>query len=430
MSISDYSLIDQALAALSSPVRGLVNYENVPLRFNTGQKPFDASKIEFTKLTRYSRERIQETYKILRQTKRYVISNDLLHYIAHLSYYIRPDELLKLIANARPPHDLMWIEWDEEARQKSLLSFSGLSEDKIENQLHNSYHTDYVGYFIEDFDFNFFSDNRQQDNCHWIFTPVVPFGIKRDSKSEPLKIQKILFNSGGFTLSTNPWTDKEREGLLKDFLQEVTIDLPTLNEANENILEKTIDILSYDRFKKLYQNEEEHWPVYNTLKKLSRYINFVQTRAINWHIPRGNSEDKNYNQQQHNNLINSEFDIKGDAKFLICLLSVLNYDWVIKEKKPAEKQRRMRYGKQIRYDSHIVCEIDLPKKNGISISVSNPDPQGSKRMHDVRGHFRRLQSGKRTWVREHRRGNKNLGVITKDYVLTSKNKGEINANIL
>ena len=84
MSISDYSLIDQALAALSSPVRGLINYENVPLRFNSGERPFDASKIEFTKLTRYSRERIQETYKDLRKAKRYVISNNLLDHLCEI----------------------------------------------------------------------------------------------------------------------------------------------------------------------------------------------------------------------------------------------------------------------------------------------------------------------------------------------------------
>jgi hypothetical protein len=47
-----------------------------------------------------------------------------------------------------------------------------------------------------------------------------------------------------------------------------------------------------------------------------------------------------------------------------------------------------------------------------------------KRLHDVRGHFRRLRDGRRVWVKSHKRGNKELGTITKDYLLTNKSKGE------
>jgi hypothetical protein len=412
MSISDYSLIDQALAALSSPVRGLINYENVPLRFNSGERPFDASKIEFTKLTRYSRERIQETYKDLRKAKRYVISNNLLDHLCEIYLSIQPPKLLELIADARPPHDLMWIEWDEDARQRLIFGYKGLSENQIEDGLDKRL-CDYLGYFIESFSVENF---HNPDTDHWIFTPVFPFGSRRDPNSDPLKSQKIMFNSTGFSLSTDPWTDQDIERSMQDFFQG---DPPEGMSGIEQNFKFGFHAFNYD---------DSSYPV--EIKNLCRHTSSVQTRAIDWHIPRTDWLDTRYSAKEHQNLRQSDLVVLGDLKFLICLLSVLNYDWVIKEKKPAEKQRRMRYGKQIRYDSHIVCEIDLPKKNGISISVHNQDPQGSKRLHDVRGHFRRLQSGKRTWVREHRRGNKNLGVITKDYVLTSKNKGEINANIL
>ena len=427
MTISDYILIDQALAALSSPVKGLINYQNVPLRFSPEEMKRNISEIEYTKLTAFSRECIRDTYKVLRQAKRYVISDDLLRYITRMSYHISPDNLLKIIENARPPNDLMWIEWNEESRQKSLLKMSGIKDDQIDNHLRNSSHTDFVGYLIENFNFDYLSN---QDTEHWIFTPVVPLELSRNTKSEPLKSQKIMFNSHGFTISTEPWTDRDKALAIQNFLETDSLQQSHFDNAKQIDLRNAIHVLSYDRFEKLYQHEPKHWPVKKTLEKLSSYISQVQTRSINWHIPRESLNDTRYKENEHVNLQNADIDVKGDAKFLICVLSVLNYDWVIKKTQPAEKQKRMRYGKQIRYDSHIVCEIDLPKKNGVSFSVHDQDPQGSKRLHDVRGHFRRLPSGKRTWVREHRRGNKDLGVITKDYVLTSNRRRETSADIL
>ena len=53
------------------------------------------------------------------------------------------------------------------------------------------------------------------------------------------------------------------------------------------------------------------------------------------------------------------------------------------------------------------------------------DEAYGKRLHQVRGHWRvyRDEHGdfvKRTWIREHRRGDAKLGVVLKDYVLTGE----------
>jgi hypothetical protein len=44
------------------------------------------------------------------------------------------------------------------------------------------------------------------------------------------------------------------------------------------------------------------------------------------------------------------------------------------------------------------------------------------RQHDVRGHFRRLSSGRRVWIHAHVRGDPSLGIISKEYVLDREAK--------
>ena len=63
----------------------------------------------------------------------------------------------------------------------------------------------------------------------------------------------------------------------------------------------------------------------------------------------------------------------------------------------------------------------------MEMEVDEPDPeqtgrtcvQPRKRQHQVRGHRRVYKSGKTVWVKPHWRGDKNLGVIKKDYEMTT-----------
>lgn len=63
----------------------------------------------------------------------------------------------------------------------------------------------------------------------------------------------------------------------------------------------------------------------------------------------------------------------------------------------------------------------------IELEVDAPDPQQDghtciqprKRQHQVKRHKRTYKSGKVVWVKEHWRGDKNLGVIRKDYEMTT-----------
>lgn len=64
---------------------------------------------------------------------------------------------------------------------------------------------------------------------------------------------------------------------------------------------------------------------------------------------------------------------------------------------------------------HTTLEIDL--YNDTSEETDATRSSVPKRLHGVRKHLRKCQSGKLTWVKAHTRGNKRLGGLTKDYDL-------------
>jgi hypothetical protein len=64
---------------------------------------------------------------------------------------------------------------------------------------------------------------------------------------------------------------------------------------------------------------------------------------------------------------------------------------------------------------HTTLEIDL--YNDTSEETDATRSSVPKRLHGVRKHLRKCQSGKLTWVKAHTRGNKSLGGLTKDYDL-------------
>ena len=57
--------------------------------------------------------------------------------------------------------------------------------------------------------------------------------------------------------------------------------------------------------------------------------------------------------------------------------------------------------------------LEVKKTNRITTRYG--DSINKNRLHQVRGHMRHYQSGKRTWIKSHQRGDEKMGVIIKDY---------------
>ena len=109
-----------------------------------------------------------------------------------------------------------------------------------------------------------------------------------------------------------------------------------------------------------------------------------------------------------------------------CIISTLNYPWISKEEVRYINGRKSVTPRILPHDSYYRCKINLPKPDGIDIRNDFPAREESYgvRQHQVRGHYRTFKNEdgsfkSRTWVQQFVRGNPKLGVIHKDYVLTS-----------
>ena len=109
---------------------------------------------------------------------------------------------------------------------------------------------------------------------------------------------------------------------------------------------------------------------------------------------------------------------------LIAMLSLMNYDWFVEEPKVLGVQGK-RFNKEITpHDSHVRIKLTLPKTKGRVIMPKEPKRTevAGVRQHDVAGHWRHYKDEhgyilKSVYIKEHKRGDPSLGVITKDYVV-------------
>lgn len=70
---------------------------------------------------------------------------------------------------------------------------------------------------------------------------------------------------------------------------------------------------------------------------------------------------------------------------------------------------------------HKILNINIGA-SGESKTNNNELNGCKKRLHEVRGHLRKLKTGKICWVKDHKRGDERLGIITKDYNLDYRRK--------
>ena len=109
-----------------------------------------------------------------------------------------------------------------------------------------------------------------------------------------------------------------------------------------------------------------------------------------------------------------------------CIIATLNYPWIEKEEVRYVNGRKSVTPRILPHDSYYRCKINLPKPDGVDIKNDFPAREESYgvRQHQVRGHYRKFKNEdgsfkSRTWIKQFVRGNAKLGIIHKDYVLTS-----------
>jgi hypothetical protein len=71
------------------------------------------------------------------------------------------------------------------------------------------------------------------------------------------------------------------------------------------------------------------------------------------------------------------------------------------------------------YEHHV---LEIPVGDEEPLQIGEGTPHSRHRLHAVRGHMRHYKSGRISWIPAHWRGDKELGVVTKDYDFVVKHR--------
>jgi hypothetical protein len=390
-----FSLADETIAALASPKRGLVGQPSI----------FRAPRSN-------ARKAANTVYKNMRQATRFVLEDELTEYVARLSTQITAERAYQMLTEvARLPADLMWVEWNEKVRVKEINAAVDMPlEDNDIGHI-----SDRVGYLCE---------GTGDDTA--IFTMAFRdnnYDNKVTIANQPLSIgaEKVYVSPVGFELNfSGPYSEEESRKRVADFLYK------DQGKSVDGFLNTGIGgYSSFEDFQLANRHASRQllsrwWSVQMAgegMLELIDSISVCQTNAVHWwcQTDNGNFDSEMLARASSMALTSAE----GDARFMICLLGVLNFDWFINE--PARKfpHTRIRYGRVRKGNEYRVVTLKLPKLSGEVVNISEHGDEGpTKRLHEVRGHWCvRRKSGKRYWRKAHKRGDKSLGTITKDYKL-------------
>ncbi len=321
-------------------------------------------------------------------TQKFILDNTLLDEIVKASF-VKPQTLLAMLHRAMPCFDSMWVEWDESARLQSRKKAHDkytpniyVKFDDIEPDSHR------VGYHI------------RKVNDKIIYSK---YGITKHEGSE-----RIAAYPMGFYISNEDRLFADKDEML---------------ESNYN--HETANII----FAPWYYENYVHDPVQNKcLNEIMFRCGIVQTASIHWSIP-AQKFKMGWKKDEMNDLVKRNFSADygkygmGDIRFLIALLSTLNYDQVIHlSTTPPKKIDHVRFGRVVPKNEYKLVTIQLPKPRGVKIYEQMFTGHGTpKREHWVRGHHRRIKGrSEPTWIPPHIRGNSDLGTIIHDYKLEAK----------
>ena len=322
-------------------------------------------------------------------TQKFILDNTLLDEIVKASF-VKPQTLLAMLHRAIPCFDSMWVEWDENARLESRKKAHDKYTPNIYVKFGDNDDTkgNRVGYHI------------RKVNDKIIYSK---YGTAEHEGSE-----RIAAYPMGFSISNEDRLFADKDEML---------------ESNYN--HETANII----FAPWYYENYVHDPVQNEcLNEIMFRCGIVQTASMHWSIP-AQKFKMGWKKDEMNDLVKRNFSADqgkygmGDVRFLIALLSTLNYDQVIHlSTTPPKKIDHVRFGRVVPKNEYKLVTIQLPKPRGVKVYEQMFTGHGTpKREHWVRGHHRRIKGrSEPTWIPPHIRGNSDLGTIIHDYKLEAK----------
>ena len=415
------SFADDVIAALNVPKRGILAYSDTP----------------------QSRNAAASFKQRIRHARRFEATNEVVKIAFELS--LSPIKTILRFAEAsHAPHDKVWIEWDEDYRQQLICEYHKI--DKIEdNDVASN-----IGYLLET-ERPMGNDGQSWYSATGVFMPKmepqrrvhvspISLAIHPDNNDRIFKKER-LGNLG--SLLPNP-LGKDNQKLIDLFAQSSAPDIVKdqdgfwnedyskyqgqLNESDwetiASLKHTARTILGHtwvsDQFDHENIDKQEAGKLFDELAFLSGKMMFQTSPHSGINIELYQDAAKHNKNPNVDIWGDAAMSHNGDGRFLVTLLAMINYNWVAGGEPQRSRQKSISFGRTKAHSEYYKLGITVPKEQ-IEIKDHQIGHSTPRRQHEVRGHFRVIKRNgivtKRVWVKPHNRGNPELGIITKDYVL-------------
>lgn len=366
----------------------------------------------------------RETQSMLVNAQKFKVSNKLIDHAGEASMS-KPHVLLEMIKTAIPPFKNMFIEWDEHYRvhllknlyHKYLPQYVGKIEEPKD-------YLDRIGYHIYEYehpsgDSWYMYDMWCMIDGKWFCSPLS--SVVRNEEEWDMN---IAFSNYVMKEQASRELPTDTRNLMMDsevFTKEVAhqsikiighpYSLAHFNDSDKLFRAKSLD-----------HNRDE----YKLMLDIYSRFTTVQSRAMHWLIPKEKFK-QGWDNDEMAELSKTHLQLiqGGDVRFIISVLSILNYDLIVKEtQKPADhKVKHVRFGRSVPTNEYSLLNIELPKPRGKTVYEKIFTGQGTpKKWHMRRGHWRRYRDKqgnvtKKVWVDQCEAGSKEHGQKINDYNL-------------
>ena len=361
-------LFNTVLAALARPRKGIHSYNH----------------------NKYSDESRRSLQRTLIGSQKFVVCDSLLEHAVAASFS-PPRTLLEMCECAVPPFNNMWVEWNEHTRMKTLIKHgTRLGVFPADYDWEQRDWAEDVGYHITADVQSYYSYANFSFAEKMIMCPPMAVGLMCDREFDVTEFKHKV--TGGDWRSVGELETSQR------------------HEQQANLGRLLLGNFYVD-----------HWSEHeDDLRELYYRMNPTICNSGNMMLPKRIPADKQAGLTKRSALM-----VTGDMRFLIAVIALLNYPHTVVERTHEATPPRLMWGKRVPRNEVKVLEIDLPEPRGTTrYERMFAGGGGKKRRHVRRGHWRRFKHRDGTistrWIGEQWVGSKELGTITHDYNLKSK----------
>ena len=349
--------------------------------------------------TKNGRIKIFQTRKSLIEAEKFIISNDLMYNLNQKGIASHKEGLSKTweltAANTKLPFPNMYIEFDMSFIRLRCMWDKGLgmtktAYKKLLKKL--NYTNESVGVHIERGGFSFDKPTKYDKLHFYRFTIYRQSCMTNFHELFPDLPMKLLFN--GLSIFYSP---------------EMPFDELFLEDGyplRKNPYNKTMDSVIWGarKFPKLDEDPKQ--------------FAIMNVGSIFSQIP-------DFNMINNQGEVHKDYFDEGSAPYkyagwagifpmILILVGQLNNKGDLVKEELTRSIPKKRTKIQKLYD-HKTLIIDTDKHPDKSYEYIRRQSLNKNRYHSVRGHWRHYKNGKKTWITNYGRGDKEMGIITKDY---------------